>query len=54
MFINLMQGTFLTDEEFEAEVERRREHLRLTGEPGGDVGCPLCGQNGAVLGGGNQ
>ena len=55
MFINLMQGTFLTEEEFEVEVERRRAHLRLTGEPGGDVGCPLCGQNSADLaGGGNQ
>ena len=51
MFINLMQGTFLTDAEFDAEVERRREHLRLTGEPG-DVGCPLCGQNRAALAGG--
>ena len=48
MFINLMQGTFMEDDEFEAEVERRREYLRLTGQPGGDLGCPLCGQNGAV------
>ena len=44
MFINLMQGTYLSDEEFAAEVERRREHLRLTGETGGDLGCPLCGR----------
>ncbi len=52
MFINLMQGTFLDDEEFEAEVERRREYLWRTGESGGDLGCPLCGQNSSATAGG--
>ncbi len=52
MFINLMQGTYLTDEEFAVEVERRREYLRLTGDPGGDIACPLCGQNRTVTAGG--
>ena len=42
MFINLMRGVFLTDEEFAAEVARRRESLAL--EPGQRVvGCPQCG-----------
>ena len=50
MFINLMQGTFLADEEFEAEVERRREHLLLTGEPG-DIACPLCGRHSDTVAG---
>ncbi len=53
MFINLMQGTFLDDDEFEAEVQRRREYLRLTGDPDGDIGCPQCGQiDRALVGGG--
>lgn len=44
MFINLMQAIYLTDEEFEDEVAKRREKL-LTGG-GTDIGCPLCGSNG--------
>ena len=42
MFINLMRGSYLTDEEFEAEMANRRRALDL--EPGEMViGCPLCG-----------
>ncbi len=42
MFINLMRGVYLTDEEFRAEVESRRARLDLEeGEVA--VGCPLCG-----------
>ena len=42
MFINLMRGVYLTDEEFAAEMAKRREALGLAD---GDVvlGCPLCG-----------
>ena len=42
MFINLMRGSYLTDEEFAAEMANRRRALDL--EPGEMViGCPLCG-----------
>jgi mono/diheme cytochrome c family protein len=42
MMINLMQAINLTDEQFEAEVARRREKLGL--KPGQVViGCPSCG-----------
>ena len=42
MFINLMRGSYLTDEEFESEMANRRRALDL--EPGEMViGCPLCG-----------
>ena len=41
MFINLMQATFLNDEEFETEVAKRRD-MMLTGG-GTDVGCITCG-----------
>ena len=42
MFINLMRGVFLTDEEFAEELARRREALDLAA--GATViGCPLCG-----------
>jgi hypothetical protein len=51
MFINLMQGTYLTDDEFQEEVARRREYLQLTGEPG-DIACPLCGSQGDAVAGG--
>ncbi len=55
MFINLMQGTFLTDEEFATEVEKRREYLQLTGAPRGDLSCPSCAQGSDVpAGGGGQ
>jgi hypothetical protein len=42
MFINLMRGVYLTDEEFAAEMAKRREVLGLAD---GEVilGCPLCG-----------
>ncbi len=42
MFINLMRGVYLTDEEFAAEMAKRREALGLVD---GEVvlGCPLCG-----------
>ena len=51
MFINLMQGPYLTDDEFQEEVARRREYLQLTGEPG-DIACPLCGSQGDAVAGG--
>ena len=42
MMINLMQAIFLTDEQFETEVAKRREKLGL--KPGQTViGCPTCG-----------
>jgi mono/diheme cytochrome c family protein len=41
MMINLMQAIFLTDDQFEAEVARRREKLGLkTGQT--VIGCPTC------------
>ena len=42
MFINLMRGIYLTDEEFEEELATRHQALSLKG---GDtvIGCPLCG-----------
>jgi len=41
MMINLMQAIFLTDEQFETEVAKRRETLGL--KPGQTViGCPTC------------
>lgn len=41
MMFNLGQGYSLTDEEFQAEIGRRRERLRLA--PGQTViGCPFC------------
>ena len=41
MFIDLGRGVALSDEQFEQEMARRREHMRLTRS---DVflGCPLC------------
>jgi hypothetical protein len=42
MMINLMQAIFLTDEQFEAEVAKRREKLGLkAGQT--VIGCPTCG-----------
>ena len=42
MMINLMQAITLTDEQFEAEVSKRRQRLGL--KPGQTViGCPTCG-----------
>ena len=45
MFINLMRGVYLTDEEFSEELARRREALDLAA---GDtvIGCPFCGIDG--------
>ena len=45
MFINLMRGVYLTDEEFAEELAKRREALDLAD---GDtvIGCPLCGIEG--------
>jgi hypothetical protein len=46
MFIDLGRGLALTDEQFYAEMAKRREKLKLTAN---DVviGCPLC--NGDVI-----
>jgi len=41
MFINLLQAIYLDDDEFEAEVAKREQKMRLTG--GTDIGCLLCG-----------
>ena len=41
MMINLMQAIFLTDQQFETEVAKRREKLGI--KPGQTViGCPTC------------
>ena len=45
MFINLMRGVFLTDDEFAEELTRRREALDLA-EGARVIGCPLCGIEG--------
>jgi hypothetical protein len=47
MFINLMQAIYLTDEEFDAEVAKRRAKLLTDG--GTDIGCPLCGPNASAV-----
>ncbi len=46
MFINLMRGVYLTEEQFQTEIEERRQVLELAD---GDtvVGCPLCGTSAA-------
>ena len=46
MFINLMRGVYLTEEQFQTEIEERRQVLALAD---GDtvVGCPLCGTSAA-------
>jgi len=41
MFIDLGQRVSLTDEQFQAEMARRREKLRLTRNDN-VIGCPLC------------
>ena len=43
MFINLMRGIYLTDEEFQEEMAKRRETLGLA-EGATILGCPLCGE----------
>jgi hypothetical protein len=42
MVINLMQAIYMNDDQFQAELARRREKLGLKG---GEtvIGCPLCG-----------
>ena len=42
MFINLMRGVYLTDEQFQEELATRRETLGLA-DGATVVGCPLCG-----------
>ena len=42
MFINLMRGVYLSEEQFQAEVEERRQVLQLA-EGETVAGCPLCG-----------
>jgi mono/diheme cytochrome c family protein len=42
MMINLMQAILLTDEQFQAEMAKRRERLNLT-DGRTVLGCPLCG-----------
>ena len=55
MFINLMQGTYLSDEEFAAAVTERREHLQVTEASDGYIACPTCGDTPAVsLAGGGR
>jgi mono/diheme cytochrome c family protein len=42
MLINLMQAIYLNDEQFQAEMAKRRERLQLT-QGQTVIGCPLCG-----------
>ena len=42
MFINLMRGVYLTDEQFQEEMAKRRETLNLV-EGETVIGCPRCG-----------
>jgi hypothetical protein len=42
MMINLMQAISLTDEQFEAELAKRRQRLDLK-QGQTVVGCPTCG-----------
>ena len=51
MLLVLAPAFILTDEEFEAEMAKRRERLGL-GEGETVLGCPLCGF--AELPGGNR
>ncbi len=46
MFINLMRGVYLTEEQLQTEIEERRQTLELAD---GDtvIGCPLCGTSAA-------
>ncbi|MBI1874968.1 MAG: cytochrome c [Acidobacteria bacterium] len=41
MFIDLGQGVALNDEQFQQEMAKRREHMRLT-QTDVIIGCPLC------------
>jgi hypothetical protein len=41
MFIDLGMGLSLTDEQFQAEMEKRRQHMKLT-QQDVMIGCPLC------------
>jgi hypothetical protein len=41
MFLDLGQGVALTDEQFQAEMAKRRERLKLTADDV-PIGCPLC------------
>ena len=41
MFINLVQASFMDDEEFAAEVAAREAMLQADG--GSDIGCITCG-----------
>jgi mono/diheme cytochrome c family protein len=40
MFIDFSRAAYLTEEQYQAELAKRREHLRLTGEP--VIACPDC------------
>ena len=42
MMINIGKGIFLSDEEFQQEIAKRREKLQLA-EGQTVIGCPLCG-----------
>ena len=49
MFINIMQGSYLTDEQFTEAVIERRQTLDLA--PGeAPLGCPLCGSDDPLVG----
>ena len=41
MFIDLGMGLSLTDEQFQAEMMKRRERMKLT-QQDVVIGCPLC------------
>ena len=42
MFINLMRGVYLTEEEFQTELEERRQILNIA-DGATVIGCPQCG-----------
>ena len=43
MFINLMRGVYLTDEQFEEEMAKRRARAGAWRRGETVIGCPLCG-----------
>ena len=44
MMINIAQGVYLSDAEFQQEIARRRDKLHLS-EGQTVPGCPLCGSS---------
>jgi hypothetical protein len=53
MMNDIVNGIYLSDEEFQQEIAQRRERLRLA-EGQTVIGCPLCGYSKPVTTAGNQ